>query len=303
MASPPPAVSIVVASFSGSGALGRCLDSLADQTSTAEVIVATDLPRAALREIRAAHPRAIFIEGPAGASVFQLRSRGVDRATAPFVLLTEDHTTVGPRWVSTLQQALTEGAVVAGGGVDNGRTRRAYDWALYFCEYGPNMPPIPAGHVTTLSGINVGYRREALLDCRAVWGDAFYENEVHDVLRAAPHPIQHVEGAEVQSHLEFGIREAMGHLLEGGRHFGAYRISGQPFPRRLLWILASPAVPAVLFCRLVWLTAERRPERLRLLFRGLVYVALLLGAWSLGEALGTLLGSADRPSQSRADGA
>lgn len=303
MASAPPAVSVVVASFSGPDALGHCLDSLADQVSDAQVIVATNLPRAPLRDIRAAHPDTIFVAGPTGANVFQLRSRGIDRATAPFVLLTEDHTTVSSRWVSTLKQALAQGAVAAGGGVDNGRTRRAYDWALYFCEYGPIMPPIPAGPAPALSGINVGYRREALLDCRQVWQNAFRENEVHDVLRAAQYSLQYVAGAEVQSHLEFGIREAMRHLLGGGRHFGAYRVSGLPFPRRLLWILATPAVPAVLFYRLVRRTAERRPERLRPLFRGLFYIWLLLGAWSWGEALGTLLGSADTASNSRAEGA
>jgi hypothetical protein len=277
-----PAVSIVVASFSGRDALGRCLDSLAGQTSRAEVIVSTNLPSSAVFEIRAAHPRTVFLEAPAEASVFELRSRGINRASAPLVLLTEDHTTVGPGWVAALQRALEQGAVAAGGAVDNGNTHRTYDWALYFCEYGSYMPPVVSGPVGALSGINVGYRREALLACREVWRDAL------------------VQGAEVKSHLEFGLREAMVHLRSGGRHFGAYRTFGRPFARRLSWMLASPAVPVVLFVRLVRRIAERRPDRLRLVFQSVVYVALLLGAWSWGEALGTLFGSVGTSSESGA---
>jgi hypothetical protein len=295
-----PAVSIVVASFSGRDALGRCLDSLAGQTSRAEVIVSTNLPSSAVFEIRAAHPRTVFLEAPAEASVFELRSRGIDRASAPLVLLTEDHTTVGPGWVAALQRALEQGAVAAGGAVDNGNTHRTYDWALYFCEYGSYMPPVVSGPVGALSGINVGYRREALLACREVWRDAFYENEVHDALHAAQKQLHLVQGAEVKSHLEFGLREAIVHLRSGGRHFGAYRTFGRPFARRLSWMLASPAVPVVLFVRLVRRIAERRPDRLRLVFQSVVYVALLLGAWSWGEALGTLFGSVGTSSESGA---
>ena len=285
-----PAVSVVVAAWSGEGLLSRCLDSLEPQRGPAEVIVALNCRADVARRLEKRYPAVRFVRGPEGASVFELRAVGVTHARGRLVALTEDHTTVGPRWVEALCAAHGQGHGIVGGPVDNGLVRRAYDWALYFSEYGLYMPPIAEGPVAILSGINIAYDLRLLMSCTRVWQRSLRENEVHDALRASGQSLYLVPDAWVASHLPMTLVQAIKHLFEGGRHFGRYRASRSSWLGRLFWVAASPAVPLMLSLRIASRVASRRPSRLLHLLRGLGYLTLLLGAWSAGEASGYLGG-------------
>lgn len=283
-----PDISVIVASFSGEATLVRCLESLADQAGSAEVIVPTTAPAEAVGRLEARFPGVTFLASPAGASVFRLRTLGVARARGRTVVLTEDHCTASPRWLAALSAASQAGHPVVGGPVENGLDRRVYDWALFFCEYAAFLPPQPEGPAAVVSGINVAYHRSALLQCRPAWSEAFHENEVHDALAAAGVRLHRAGQAVVASHLAMSLREAMGHLFGGARHYGGYRKSRASGAARGLLALAAPAVPAVLLWRIVRVVATRRPSRLVTLTLGLPYLACLLAAWTAGEALGYL---------------
>jgi hypothetical protein len=172
--------------------------------------------------------------------------------------------------------------------VDNGNTARAYDWALYFVEYGLYMPPWSPGQASILSGINVAYDRTLLESCRSVWEENFRENEVHDVLQAAGYTLYKVPQAGVKSHLEMSFSIAAAHLFSGGCHFGRYRKAQARGLARLFWPLVSPAVPLVLAVRTVRRIVRRQPRRLWKLLAGKLYFLALLLAWSAGEAAGYL---------------
>ena len=292
-----PAVSVVVAAWSGEGPVSRCLDSLEPQRGGAEVIVALNSDAEVVRRLEERYPAVRFVQGSPGASVFELRTLGVTHARGRLIALTEDHTAVGPRWVDALCAGHRQGHGIVGGPVDNGLVRRAYDWALYFCEYGLYMPPMPEGQVSLLSGINVAYDRRLLMSCLPVWQRTLQENEVHDALRASGQSLHLVPDAWVASHLPFTLGQAMKHLFAGGRHFARYRVSRSSWWGRLFWVAASPAVPVVLTLRIAGRVASRQPARLWHLLRGLGYFVLLLGAWSAGEASGYLGGR--RPAASR----
>jgi hypothetical protein len=92
-----------------------------------------------------------------------------------------------------------------------------------------------------------------------------------------------------------GLGMAMGHLYSGGRQYGNYRRSDASAFRRVLLIVASPAVPLVLMGRVIRRVAARRPVRLGTVLLGIPYFVCLLGAWSLGEAIGYLAGAAAAP--------
>ncbi len=279
-----PALSVVIASWSGKEALTRCLESLMPQAGTAEVIVAfrgvSDL--ATLLGSRFLAVR--FVRGPADASVFLLRALGVHETRGRLIAMLEDHSAVCAGWAEAILNAYSAANMICGGPIENDAKSSAYDWALYFAEYGVYMPPVPAGETPILSGVNIAYDRETLLSCRRVWESVFYETDVNTALARAGHKLYMLPEACVTSRLRMPMREAMEHLFIGGVHFGNFR-KGQsgPFVRRL-WIIAAPAVPLVLLLRIIRLTVTRRPARLLQIIRALPYLLLLLGAWSAGEA-------------------
>ena len=288
-------LSVVVASFTGEEALGRCLQSLVPQVSKecGEVIVASNLAEDVLGSLRSAFPDVKWLAASVDADVFVLRSLGAKQAQGRQVAFLEDHVTVAPGWWRAMREAHGKGRLAVGGPVDNGHTERAYDWALYFVEYGLYMPPWTEGEASILSGINAAYDRSLLESCRSVWEAGFRENEVHDALRESGESLYRVPEAWVKSHLEMPFSVAADHLYTGGRHFGGYRRSQTPGWRKLFWAVAWPAIPFVLAARLTRRIAGQRPAWLgRLLVAKPWYLALLM-AWSAGEAIGGLLPGGD----------
>lgn len=281
----PPALSITIASWSGEAALVRCLDSVLPQAGAAEVLVAyrgvTDLAAT----LGARYPAVRFIGGPRDASVFLLRSLAVHAATGNTIAMLEDHAAAGPQWAQSLDEARAKGWKIFGGPIDNGEPATAYDWALYFVEYGIYLPPIPAGETSILSGVNIAYDRELLLSCREIWQTVFYETDVNAALGGIGHKLYQLPDAAVSSQLRMKFGEAIEHLYTGGKHFGKFRkVHSTPLKRAIL-VLASPLVPLVLLWRIVRLTLARRPDRAGKLLVGLPALLLLLGAWSVGEAV------------------
>jgi hypothetical protein len=279
-------ISVVVASWSGETLASACLASLAPQCADAEVIVATNAPAGSTERLRALHPTMCFLQAEPDATVFELRSMGAAAATGALVALIEDHATVAPTWVSSLIAAHRSGAQVLGGPVANGLTERAVDWALYFSEYGYHIPPVPEGPVGALSGVNIAYDRTALEACREVWSHTLQENEVNDALARMGKRPHMVPDAWVRTHLPMTLKQAAGHLFEGGRHFARYRASRSTGPKRLVWLAISPAVPLVLFGRIATQAASRSPAHLRYLALASFHLAIVLGSWGVGEALG-----------------
>ncbi|MBI3529578.1 MAG: hypothetical protein HY067_16620 [Betaproteobacteria bacterium] len=281
----------MVASWSSDESLARCLSSLAPQWDGAEVIVATNRPGG---ELERRYSRVRFLRGPKGATVFRLRTLGADAACGRLVALLEDHAAAEACWAAALREAHRAGHRIIGGPVENGLQSRAMDWALYFVEYGSYMPPMRKGPAPRLSGLNIAYDHELLHSCREVWEDTFQENEINDALRAKGHALHLAPDAVVESFLPMSLGYAMGHLRDGGRHFARYRASRCSRTMRLVWALASPLVPAVLFLRLVRGVASRRLARLGPLVRALPFLALVLGAWGWGEATGYFVGGRER---------
>jgi hypothetical protein len=283
-----PELSVVVASFSGEAVLRHCLESVEPQAAGVEVIVATDVEASGIARLEARYPGFRFLRAPRGTSVFRLRALGIDQARGRLVVLTEDHCTAASGWLDALRASHGAGRAIVGGPVDNGRGSRAYDWAFFLCEYAAQMPPLGDGPARALSGVNVSYERDLLTGCRGVWREGFYENEVHDALRASGHRLHRSGRARVSSHLSPPFREAAAHLFRGGRRFGEYRRGRSPSAMRALLPVAALALPALLTWRALRAVAVRRPRQLGSAAKGLGYILALNSAWAAGEALGYL---------------
>ena len=289
---PKRPLSVVVASWSGSSALARCLESLEPQGEGCEVVAACNHRGLETQQLQARYPEVRFVFSKRDASVSDLRTLGTLECQRDFVALTEDHARACPGWVDALCRSFAAGHKIVGGPIENGQTRRRVDWALYFCEYGTYMPPLEGGPVPALSGMNVAYDRLLLEEHNQVWANGLDEGEVNSALVAAGHTLHAARGAMVVSYLPFTLWEGTSHLFAGGRRFGGYRVAEQGAFRRALWFLASPAVPAVLLARLARGICKRNPSRLAPLLGAMPFIAVALGGWSLGEACGYLTGPA-----------
>jgi hypothetical protein len=163
------------------------------------------------------------------------------------------------------------------------------------------MPPMPAGEAAILSGVNIAYDRDILLNCRAVWESVFYETDVNAALTQAGHKLHLLPKACVRSRLRMPFREAMQHLFSGGIHFGDFRKAKMKRLEQWLWLFVSPAVPLVLLVRIVRLAAVRQPARVIEIIRGLPFLLLLLAAWSAGEAASYARTARPRPVTTKAE--
>lgn len=286
-----PAMSVVVAAWGSEALLRQCLTHLAAErevsggAASVEVIAATSLPADVAARVAADFPW-VRVETVPGGTVFTLRARGVSLAGGALVAMIEDHVIVAPGWMSALQQAFAEGHGLLGGPVDNGAAQSRVDWALYFVEYGMHMPPAPGGVVASVSGVNVAYDAILLQNCRDTWRKSFHENEVNDALAALGHSPWMVPQAVVSTHLPMSFGAAAEHLFSGGRQFASYRAGRATFGSRLIRVLASPAIPFVLFGRLVERVRARRPDRSAWLLRSAGATFVILTAWAAGELTG-----------------
>ncbi|CAN5393084.1 hypothetical protein BH20VER3_BH20VER3_19520 [soil metagenome] len=275
-----PALSIVIASWSGEAALTRCLEHLIAQAGAAEVIVAFRGASDVGAALGSSFAGVRFVRGPADADVFELRSVGVRHARGRLIGMLEDHAAVCDGWV----QAILAGRMICGGPIENEPEGSAQDWALYFIEYGIYMPPMRAGEVPALSGVNMAYDGKTLRSCREVWEKAFYETDVNAAFLRAGHKLILLPDACVRSRLRMPFRGAMEHLFAGGVYFGDFRTAKYGRLGRMFWLLAAPAIPFVLLFRIIRITAARRPARLLQIVRALPWLVLLLVAWAAGEA-------------------
>lgn len=280
----PAAFSIAIASWSGQQAVIRCLESVLSQAPAADVIVALRGEANLANELEHRFPDVRFICGGCDASVFRLRSLAVREVSGSLIAMLEDHSTVCSGWANNLLQAYAAGKMIIGGPIENDPDASAYDWALYFVEYGVYMPPLRGGEAGILSGANIAYDREALLTCRDVWQSVFYETDVNAALVRAGEKLWMLPEARVTSRLRMPLRQAVEHLFTGGVHFGKFRKSQPSRVPAWMWAIATPAIIFVLLFRIIRLTALRQPARLLKIFAGLPPLLILLGAWSAGEA-------------------
>jgi hypothetical protein len=215
-------------------------------------------------------------------------------AAAPLIAITEDFCAPAPGWAeSLLEEHRRFPAAVLGGPVAR-QSGRAADWALTLIEYGRFFDPRQQGTVFDLPSINVAYPRALLLGALPPEPNGIFETELHARLRAAGAEFRRLPAAVMVDCNSADMSTATRAQFHHGRLFGGGRVQGQGVLTRLKFAALSPAVPAVLFSRIARHvgSAGHSAE----LLRALPSLSVLLGAWAIGEGLGSLFG----PGQSEA---
>lgn len=162
----PVALSVVLATIEPWPDLANCLAVLEPQVAAVggEIIVGDGHGEALDAAKASSSERLRWIRLP-GASVFELRARGVEQARGEIVAMTEDHCIVGPDWCAQILDAFTRNPDAASvtGPVLNGSTDKLMDWANFLHTFGPFYPPVNRAQDDQCPPIaNIAFRRSAI---------------------------------------------------------------------------------------------------------------------------------------------
>ncbi len=121
-------------------------------------------------------------------SIARAHAAGIRQASAPVVVLSEDHSFPEAGWAEALIERHRQPWAVVGPVVRNANPDSLMSWADFLLGYGTWLEPAPAGEINYLPGHNSSYKRAILLDYNREL-EAMLETEfvLHRDLRAKGH--------------------------------------------------------------------------------------------------------------------
>ena len=218
---------------------------------------------------------------------------GIRRATAPIVVLAEDHCFPDDDWAETLIAAHRGEWSVVGPSFRNANPETGISWADFFLGYGPFLWPTEAREVEFLPGHNSSYKRDVLIG----YGDRLEpmmeaETVLHWDLRANGHRLYLEPRARV-SHMNFSLWGSwIPSQFLNARLFAAARARPMSFLRRLGYAVGSPLIPLVRLLRIGGGALRSRELRPRF-FQALPALIVGLTVDGAGQFVGYLIGSGD----------
>jgi hypothetical protein len=294
-------LSVVVTIVDGGDVLARCLRALSQQVDPPgmEVLVPWDDSVKGVDEFVRRFPSfrflplgALTIARPASSAAGQhelfdrRRAAGLNAATGDIIAIVEDRGLPRPDWARTmiaLHERLPH--AVVGGAIEHG-TSGVLNWAVYFCDFSRYQLPFAAGVREWVSDVNIGYKRDALMDIHDVWRERYHETTVHWALQRRGHQLYLSPDLVVdQDRGRLRLSRVLGERFAWGRLFSYTRAREQPLFRRLMYAALSPLLPFVLLARHARVQFSKRAA-LGQFAAASPLVFMLLMAWSAGETVG-----------------
>jgi len=285
-----PAVAVVVADPEQNPHLDACLMAYAAELQAGDELVAVlAMAPAALTALRRRHPQVRFLQASPGTLTPVLWGLGLAAATADLVRTTIAPCIPAPGWREALVAAHAGDTAAVGATMDPARSMHWRHWAIYFLRYRNYMPPLARRQVMDVAGDAASYRRDLLSMRAALWSEGFWENVVNaDLVRAGETLLLDPDVA-----VEYRGGESAGRFFRQryahGIHFGRGRLAGATPWRRFLHVVLFVLPGAVFLLKITRDVLARGRHRGRFL-ACLPWLLLFLGAWSLGEWTGSLLG-------------
>ncbi|MHB0858651.1 MAG: glycosyltransferase [Anaerolineae bacterium] len=251
-----PAISVVLVTPDHLATIRRTVAHLRAQTIAERIELLVVAPVGAGEQVSAAEAEGLgsvrVVTLDAVRSIAQANAAGVRVARAPIVAFAEEHSFPEPGWAAALLAAYTPDQAAVGPLVRNANPESLVSQADFLIAYGRWSDPTRVGDVDLLPGHNGSYRRDVLL----AYGDALEglleaESVLHWDLRSKGWRLYLEPQARV-AHLNFERPRAWAAAqFHSGRVFAASRAQAWPLPRRLLYCVAAPLIPAVRFRRLL----------------------------------------------------
>jgi hypothetical protein len=296
-----PLMSVIVITPDDLGTVARTIAPLRAQTARRDlelVLVGPGVARQAAASGLAsdfAAVRTVDIEDMR--STARARAAGIRAATAPVVVLTEDHSFPDPGWAEALLDAHKAEWAVVGPAVVNANPDSLVSWANLVIEYGEWLDPAPAGPCEHLPGHNSAYKRDVLLALGERL-EQFLEAEslLHWHLRALGHNL-YLEPRARTRHLNFSrLTSSLALRYHCGHMFAGVRAAQWPAYKRAAYAAASPMIPLVRLARIAR-QLRRSGRRHDLVPRLFPLLLFLLAVDAGGELTGYLFGPGQAPAK------
>jgi hypothetical protein len=281
-----------------SGRVLELLDALRQQDGSPayEVIVADRRLDRITDLIRDNYPEVRLLSCAAGTPLPELRARALEWSRGEYVVVTEDHCVPPRHWLTSMLEAFEaapKGTVAVGGPVENGVSDSALDWATFLCEYSAFVGPIPSGPTRSLPGMNIAYRRPALVELgREVLTCGFWETTVHPIFTRKNLLLYQSNSIKIVHKKKFSLRLFVHQRFLYSRYYAGLRLFQSTPMARLLMSILTVGLPALLLLRIGRnLMAKKR--LIRQFVRALPYLTVFVLIWALGELVGYVTGPGD----------
>jgi GT2 family glycosyltransferase len=280
------ATSIIIASQVPEDEVRRCLDSLQDQLAPhVEVIVAYDASSLDPARLQRDFPRTTLAAAPPGASVPELRYRGLERAAGGIVAMTEAGARFTPGWLLSLEELHARGFDAVGGAIDPAPDFGLLSWAAHLCEYGAYMSPLGDLEGGDFSGFHCSYERALLDKCTESLRDRHWETVLHEEARRAGARFYRCGTLRLLNARRHRAGPFLRQRFAYGRGYGRVRALRTSTVAHGALLFATAGLPALMMFRYMrWMRNKRLPIARSI--ASLPLLALFAGAWSLGEWLG-----------------
>ncbi len=284
----PARVSIVIASAQQETDVRRCLESLSGElTSADETIVVHSGSPMDLGSMARDHPEVLILTAPEGASVPDLRYRGLERARGEIVAMTEAAAMFTPGWLERIVTLHAAGYDAVGGAIDPAPDLDGVSWAAHLCEYGAYMSPVVDGEGGNFSGFHASYKRSLLEKCEASIRGRYWEGVLHAEARRHGGSFFRCGDLRLLNTRRHTVGSFLRQQFVYGRGFGCIRGQRSSFVGHAVLSVVTVGLPALMMYRYgSWIVAKRLPPG-----RSLVSLPLLLlfaCGWSMGEWVGYL---------------
>ena len=283
-------LSVIIPLVNSIDDLRGCLNALrAQQGADLEIIVVDRLGGAVRGVLTREFPEAILIPMAGDATIPEMRAKGFERATSNSVGVIEDHVIVPPDWAGKLLDAISAGADVAGGPIENAAVETQIDWAAFLCEYSGCLPPLPGGESTWLPGNNIVYRRALLERYKNVIDQGKWENHLHDAMRADGIKLIMLPDLIVGHKMHYTFNLYMSQRYHYARSYAGARVADKPVPIRFAYGAAAFAFHLLMFQRtLSQILAKGR--HLDRLWPSIPMLIAFVFSWGAGEVVGYWFG-------------
>jgi len=226
-----PALSVILPTADDFSTIRNTVRALRNQSarSLIELVIVApdDDPRIIQSEVEGFANVVVVNGGPLRTSNIS-RVAGIRRATAPIVVLAEDHSFPEPGWAQALIDAhASADFAVVGPVFRNANPSSMLSWANLLLEYAPWFDGAERGERSELPGHNSAYKRDQLI----MFGDGLehvfeVESVVQRELRARGGKLL-LEPAAITSHLNFSrMRPVLYLRFKAGRSFAGHRTIG-----------------------------------------------------------------------------
>lgn len=284
-----PVLTLIVAGSRPQGPSPRLFEGVERQRtdgSLAVLVVSTRPPASSVAGLRGVR----WLSAPADAGTLpELRGLALATAESRWVALTEDFCVPSALWAETMIGAIeSTQATALGGPIDRDGGRPA-DWALTLAEYGRCLAAPVRGPVTHLPEINIAYDKEALRRRLGTLPTEVVPSAIDGELRRHGETFWYEPDALMLDTNRQPLAAACRSQAHHGRFWAGRAHRRRSLAWRLLRFLGAWLTPFVALLRIA--RGAHRAGRLDKLLLALPPLSLLLLAWALGEAVGTLIGT------------